>query len=215
MVYFFLTRAIEQIKKFDPEAFLPLNAHIGKSILLDVDLPLSGATPIYLFIEQDNIAVMRHVSAQSADFTLSGKLFDLGRFGLDYLQLDAQTSQAATIGLLHRHHIQCYGEMALLYAFQAMLKNIDLDWTHLWSSIVGDKLAFPIASFFKKSTHQIKKFTQNSLYSAKEYITYETNCLAPSIEIENWIEDIMILRNDSERLEKNLALLKKRIEHLT
>jgi ubiquinone biosynthesis protein UbiJ len=215
MFSFLLTKAIAKLKQVDPEVFTPLNPHIGKIVLLNITFPLSGSKLIYLLIAKNNIEVIHRGSTLSTDLSLTGKLFDLGRFGIDYLNLNSNAQQSEVITLLHRHHIQCIGDTGLLYAWQAVLKQADLDWTAFWAPLVGNKMAFPLTQFFKKTKHAADEIIQHNLHDFKDYVLYENTCLVTNQEAETWIEDILVLKNDTERLEKNIALLNSRIEKLT
>lgn len=213
IVLFFLATVFARIKNLDPDVFKPLHNHQGKVIALNIHSLFSGTKKVCLFIQTNQILVSE-ISTQNPDLTFSGKLFDLGRLGLAFLN-HSNASQSEWMRLLHQHHIQCYGDTGLLHALQAVLKQVDLDWTVLWASIVGDKLAFPVSQLFQKSKQYVSTASANNVYALKEYLLYEKNCFVPTTESEQWIDDIMILKNDTERLEKKLQLLNARIEKLS
>lgn len=214
LLSFFLTVAIAKIKKLDGDVFTPLNAHLGKVVQLNISSLFFGTQPLYLLIEQDNIAVLAHTLSASPDLTLGGKMADLGRFSIELISASRSTQPEWT-SLLHRNHLQCNGDTGLLQAFQQVLQYIDLDWSAFWASVVGNKFAFPVSQFFKKNKQVVGLSAENATHALKDYLLYEKNCFVPAIEIEQWIEDIMILKNDTERLEKNIYFLKARIEKLT
>lgn len=214
LVLFFLTTAFAKIKKLDPDVFKPLNSHQGKVIVLNIHSLISSTKKISLIIGSENITVSEVSNTQNADLTITGKLFDLGRLGLAFLN-HTYSPQSEWMRLLHQHHVQCYGDTGLLYALQAMLKQVDLDWTVLWASVVGDKLAFPMTQLFQKGKQFVDSTLNSNAHAFKEYVLYEKNCLVPTTELEQWIDDIMMLKNDTERLEKNLQLLYARVEKLS
>lgn len=214
MISLFLSAALAQIKKLDPEAFTPLSPFIDKVIQLNIGLPFSGQHSFYVLIQDNALTLTAPVASTSSDFVLEGKLFDFGRFTVEAIQKQAFSSKNEWIKLLHHHQIQCYGDLAILQAFQASLQNISIDWSALWAKVVGDKLAFPLTRLFKKNIARIDATLKNSMHSLKEYMLYETNCFASSIEVDNWIEQAIVLRNDTERLEKQIILLKNRFEKL-
>lgn len=211
---FFLKTAFAKIKKFDPDVFTPLSNHHGKVIALNIHGLLFGTKQIYLLIENNQINVFESYQVRTADLTITGKLSDLGRLGLAFVHY-SDAPQSEWMRLLHQHHVQCYGDMALLHALQAVLKQVDLDWTVLWASLVGDKLAFPATQLFQQGKRFVDSISQSSAHAFKEYVLYEKNCFVTTTELEQWIDDIMILKNDTERLEKNLQLLNARIEKLS
>lgn len=209
----FLSLVIQKIKQMDPDIFTPLNPHIGKTIQLNLNLNLNQK--YFLRIEKNNILLSytqtpTH-SAFIADLTLTAKLLDLGQFGLAYLQ----SNKTEFTHLLYRHHIQFIGDIALLEAFQTLLQQMDLDWTVLWSSIVGDKLAYPMTQIFKQTKNHLAGLAFNAQDSLKNYFLYENKYFVTKQELEHWIEKNMALKNNAERLEQNIALLKSRIEKLT
>ncbi len=213
IVSFFLKTAIAQIKKLDGDVFTPLNTHIGKLIQLNITSLFSGEKQYYLLIEKDHVAVLDYSPPASPNLVLTGKVADLSRLALE-LMAPIASHHSEWTSLLHRHQIQCYGDTALLQAFQQVIKAVDLDWSALWASVVGDKFAFPITQFFKKNKQFVATASQSTAHAIKEYLLYEKNCIVSGIEIEQWIEDIMILKNDTNRLEKNVHFLKARIEKL-
>ncbi len=213
IVLFFLKTAFAKIKKLDPDVFKPLLSHHGKVIALNIHTVLSGSKKIHLLIETNNILVSEQSYNPTPDLTITGKLFDLGRLGLAFLN-NNHASQSEWMRLLHQHQVQCYGDTGLLHALQAVFKQVDLDWTVLWASLVGDKLAFPVTQLFQKSKQYVYSASQNNIHALKEYLLYEKNCFVPVTESEQWIDDIMTLKNDTERLEKKLQLLNARIEKL-
>ena len=201
-----VNKAISFVKKLDPEVFTPLSLHAGKIIKLHIFLPFASSKTLFLEIKNNDI-VFTHSAPAAAlvDLTLSGKLSDFCRFGLNYQQSNA----------LQRNNIQCIGDTHLLQAWQTVLQHLDLDWTVIWAPVVGHKMAFSCTQLFKKGKDYISATKQSTAYSIKEYILYEKNAFVLNAEMEQWIESVMTLRNDTERLEKNITWLKARIEKLT
>jgi ubiquinone biosynthesis accessory factor UbiJ len=103
--------------------------------------------------------------------------------------------------------LEVTGDTELLRRFNVLLARVGFDPEELAAKLLGDGAAHRVVGglrqFFGWGRHAATRLGQDTA----EYLSEETQDLARSHEIEEWMEGVDGLREGADRLEARLALL--------
>ena len=138
-------------------------------------------------------------SATTPDLTISGSPMALAN-------MHWQNDQA--INLLDSG-VEVSGDVSLGQSLQAIVRRIDIDWEEHLSTLVGDVLAYNLGSLCKSTKSWCTTTVTSMQHNLRDYLQEESRHLPPAEEINDFLQDVDILRNDAERLFARWALLEK------
>lgn len=101
------------------------------------------------------------------------------------------------------------GDVVLAQDFQKILNNIDIDWEEQLSHWIGDTAAHKLGRIFKHTRAYIKETGKTIGMDISEYLRYEKNILPDRDEVDEFIADVDMLRNDAERIRQRIERLIK------
>lgn len=131
---------------------------------------------------------------------ISGSLQNLFKVGI------AQDKHQA----IKQHKIQFSGDAHTGIAMQQILSNLDIDWEAHMADIVGDTPAHLLGTGLKKAFNFGKAMMRSLQRNTNEYIHHETKLCPTPIELTHFYKAIHTLRNDVERLEAKVNLVKSK-----
>lgn len=181
---------LNRFLKLDPESNKILNNLAGKVVKLE----LNALTHYWLFTA-DAIVLAKNYSG-SADLVLRGSIFD-------FLHLAFPKKERALTAI----PIQVSGDMEFAKQFKEMFANLEIDWEEQLSHVIGDRVAFPIAQFFKLLKQWAKQSVMDLGQNMKDYIQAEADYLVPDEELQIFFVDVDNLRDDVARLEAQINSL--------
>ncbi len=192
-----LEAAINSYLRLDPDTIARLAKLSGKAILFEIS---DWNTKFYVLPNQNGIELNKRHDNE-ADAIISGTLNSLFNLGI------AKGANPA----LFKNKIEISGDMELGEEVRDIFSNIDIDWEEHLSRFVGDIAAHKISSSFKRIL-DIGKNTASTLgQNVKEFLQSESKQVPTAREVEQFVEDVSILRNDVDRAEARLnRLLAKR-----
>lgn len=123
---------------------------------------------------------------------------------LAFLAMNISSHQLADI---FAGKIKISGDIDTAQKVQNLFNNLNLDWEEYLSQYAGDPVAHYAGKFVKRSVHIVKKILSTVERNTSEYLQEEINILPTRIEIDNFLNQVDMLRNDIERLEANIRLL--------
>jgi ubiquinone biosynthesis protein UbiJ len=103
------------------------------------------------------------------------------------------------------------GDAELARRLQRMAERFDPDWQKPFADLFGDVLGVQIANGVAAALRQARDGGRRFAATAAEYVTEESRDVVPRAELEAFLDDVDILRDDAERLAARIARLKKRI----
>jgi len=109
--------------------------------------------------------------------------------------------------------IDISGDVALAQEFQAVLKNLELDWEESLSSLIGDTLARKAGNLIRGTARFITQTRHTLEADISEYLRYETEVLPDRAEIDEFNSAVDTLRNDVERLKIRITRLQQARGH--
>jgi len=192
-----LETSINLVLKQDSATLKKFSALQGKVLafeLTGLDLTL------YLFPNNEGVQV-QYIYESMADTTLQGSPLAFINMSLG----DASES-------FFSGQVRIKGDIELGQKFQRILNQLDLDWEEWLSAYTGDLIAFKTGSFVR-NLNSWGKDTLNILeLDAREYIQDESQLTPYSIEIDDFTNNISLLRDDTARLEARLSRLQKQLK---
>lgn len=196
-----LERSLNGLIALDPDALPRLARLHGKVIRLQ----LTGIELVLHFVpgHDGRLRLLGQIEGEP-DCSLSGSPFDLMRAS-DPKQGSAQ---------LFAGRVRIEGDQQLAQQFSEALAAIDIDWEEQLSRLTGDALAHEVGRATRGIRTQADRFASSATDNLSEYLTEEARLLPHRYEVEDFVDDVDVLRDDLERLEARIALLEKQaIQH--
>ena len=183
--------------KLDKDAVTSLKALQGKVIGLEIRNPAM----VLFFIPTDNsVQVMSEYDAE-ADVTMTGS-------ALAFMRLSNAENSAQS---LLNNGIEISGNMALAEQFSRIISEVEIDWEELLSTATGDIVAHQAGQFFQQSKGWLDDTAQAMRLNTSEYLQEESRVLPAEVEIQTYLDEVDVLRDDVERIEARLARLQSQL----
>lgn len=110
-------------------------------------------------------------------------------------------------GMTLSEEVSITGDLLLIQTLKNIFLSIDMDWEESLSQYMGDVAAHTACQWFRKITqyqqYAVKSFVRNS----KEYWQEELKYFPPRAELEDFFNDVDVIRNDVERLQARIDFL--------
>jgi ubiquinone biosynthesis accessory factor UbiJ len=120
------------------------------------------------------------------------------------LRLLADDDAAATLATLE-------GDTELAAALAKVLRGMSWEYEEDLSKLIGDIPAHQTAEFGRKVVNEIKSQSINLAQMLSEYLQEEHPMIAKKRHVHQFNQEVDILREDTERLEKHIEKLSKKI----
>ncbi len=164
-------------------------------------LPFSGKTVRFYMppaqasltiLEDGGLVVGGETSHADATINLSASLA---------LRLLAKDSDAMS-------QVRIEGDTELAKTLAKVLQNIKWDYEEDLSKVLGDISANKASAFAKDTAKEAKQQVVNFAEMAAEYWQEENPLIAKKRHVEDFVQQVDVLRDDVERLEKRLAKIR-------
>lgn len=107
--------------------------------------------------------------------------------------------------------VQITGDTELAHLFGKILAEMDVDWEEQLSHLTGDIVAHKLGNLVRDAGHWGTSALETMGMNLQEYLQQELQLLPVRWEIEGFLSDVDRLRDDSERLQARIALLRTRL----
>ena len=186
--------ALDLYLKQDPQARQRCATMEGKVIGLDITgLGLS----LYFLPGNEGIQVLGYYEGE-VDTQLSGSLVGFARLALESRE-DA----------LFKGAVDIKGDTETGQQFQDILANADWDWEEQLSHITGDVFAHQTGNLVRKSGQFINNSLATLEQDTSEYLQEEARLVPTQAEVAYFLEDVDLLRSDTDRLSARVERLLK------
>ncbi len=192
---------LNQLFAMDPETFARLARFKGRIIAFHIT---DMKQTLYFLPDQQGIQVISHYAGE-ADTVISGSLMAFSQMAMG----DEKSKTAAVF----KGDISISGDIALGQHFQALFKQLDIDWEEHLSHITGDVIAHSLGNLARGFLGWGKNTLNTMTLDVGEYVQYESRDIASGPEIHHFNEQIDRLRNDVERAEARLSRLLQTLEN--
>lgn len=189
-----LEAAINRYLRLDPETLARIQTLQGKMIKIVLT---DWSWQFFMIPREDGFELADLPESTPADTTISGNIRSFCKVGLNR----GKTST------LFKSNITISGDNELGENLRDILQKMDVDWEEHLSHYVGDTLAHKFSQGFSR-LHDIGKHVVDTLtLNLKEYVHHEAQVIPTQAEVEQFIHDVGLLRDDVERLETRIQRL--------
>ncbi|MEJ2552962.1 MAG: SCP2 sterol-binding domain-containing protein [Gammaproteobacteria bacterium] len=189
--------ALNRCLALDPETLSRLESMTGK--IVAVELRGLGVT-LHMAPHGGGIQLLRDY-AGTADAVISGAPLSLARVGLGEER-----------GLLFAGAVEINGDVSLGQHFEAVLRDMDIDWEEQLSRLVGDVAAHQVGNLVRDTLEWGAKSMDSLGRDMTEYLQEESRHLPQRDEVNEFLAAVDVLRDDTERLEARVKRLRGRLE---
>lgn len=187
-----LQTSINRYLALDPES--EKRMHVLSEKIIKIVLPHQT---IALQFSEGKIVVLSAIPPLF-DLVLTGTPFSFLRFALTK---DQQ---------IFKEDILVEGNLELAQEITDLFEQLDIDWEEIAARYVGDVPAYQLGKLKNKISHWNKNFREVITKNLAEYLHEEAE-LAPSKEaLQDFFNDIDLLRMDVDRLEARFKLLQEK-----
>ena len=188
--------AVNRYLSLDPEISRQLGDLDGRCIALDIRAP---EITIYCFPCAGGVALQSQYEGE-VDCHLSGSISGL----LKMIRSDNPAE------VLSKGEVTIQGESRVAQMFSDTLSQVDIDWEELLSKVTGDFAAHRIGNSLKAGRDWFLDGIRALQTDSTDYLQEESGILPTEVEIERFIQEVDVLRDDVERLEARLRRLEAR-----
>lgn len=187
--------AVNQYLSLDPEISAQLGGLEGRCIAIEISTP-----PIKLFcFPRAGGLSLQSVFEDEADCKISGSLAGV-------LKMIRSENPAE---ILSSGEVSILGDSRLAQDFSDTLSRMDIDWEELLSKLTGDFAAHRIGNVVRQGQHFLLDSLKAFRLDSSEYLQEESGILPTRVEIEKFIHDVDVLRDDVERLDAKIRKLER------
>ena len=188
-----LETALNTALRLDPEAFQRLEKFSGKVIALE----LQGLNlTLYLLPGPDGISLMTQYCAEP-DTILSGTPLAMAKMAL--------APNASNV--LFAGEVTIRGDVETGQRFKRLLDELDIDWEELVSRFSGDVVAHKLGNLVRATTTWGQQTLTILGQDAAEYLQQEGQDLPLPATVQQFMQAVDTLRDDTARLEARVARL--------
>lgn len=172
--------------KLDGEALPRLKRLQGQVIAFHITNP---QLLLYFIPATENVQVMSHYDREP-DVTLSGS-------ALAFMRLSTAEDSAKA---MLENRIQVDGNLGIAEQFSTIINEVDIDWEELLSQAVGDIVAHQAGQLARDTKGWLDDSAQAMRMNTTEYLQEESRLLPADAEIRQLLDQVDVLRGDSDRL---------------
>ncbi len=185
-------KILNQSLQWDPVSLAALEPLVGK--IIQVELQGLNMT-ISIFPDQQGVILLTDYEGP-ADVRVSAPPFTLLR---QLLQSEQPLAQQKMLNI--------EGEVHTLQRFVHILKHLEIDWEEQCSRFLGDWPAHTLSRWH----HQGQQYAQHQFSTLQrnwvEYLQEEVHYLPGQAEMQDFLNEVAILRDDVERLSQQIQRL--------
>ena len=188
--------AVNRYLSLDPEISQQLGDLEGQCIALDIT---ASKMTVYCFPYAGGVALQSEYDGE-ADCHIAGSVGGLLRM----IHGDNPTE------VLSKGEVSIQGESRVAQTFSDTLSRVDVDWEELLSNLTGDFAAHRIGNTLKAGGNWLLDGFRALQQDSTDYLQEESGILPTRVEIERFIQEVDVLRDDVARLEARLRRLEVR-----
>jgi ubiquinone biosynthesis protein UbiJ len=145
--------------------------------------------PLYLIPEPNKLSVYGRFEAEP-DTVLRGTPLALMRMGL--------VKHAGDV--LFAGDVEIRGDVELGQEFSEILEALDIDWEEHLSHVTGDLVAHKLGNAVRGMMSWGKQTTDTLSQDVTEYLQEESDTLPNADEVEDFLQQVDVLRTDVDRM---------------
>jgi ubiquinone biosynthesis protein UbiJ len=193
-----LEMALHHALRFDMESHEQLQRFAKRSIRIDV----TNLNIAVIARFTDDRILLETAGEHVADLMIKADSFAL-------LKLLQQPDS------LFSNQIQILGDVQFAKQLQDWQQHFDFDWEQQLARITGDTVAYPLAQSLRRGFDWLKYNRSEFEKSVAEYLREESHYLPDKSQIKRFMQNVDLLRADTDRLEARIKRLQNIIEKKT
>lgn len=190
--------ALNHALRFDMESHEKLQHFANRSIRIDI----TNLNIAVIARFTDDRILLEAAEEHVADLMIKADSFAL-------LKLVQQPDS------LFSNQIQIRGDVQFAKQLQDWQQHFDFDWEQQLARVTGDTLAYPLAQSLRRGFDWLKYNRSEFEQSLAEYLREESQYLPDKSQTERFMQNVDLLRADTERLEARIKRLQNLIEKKT
>lgn len=188
--------ALNRTLRLEPAVAADCGRLAGRVIALDVDGP---GWSFYIEFAEGGVRVLDQLDA-APDVRVAGGLSALLRLAWQVTQGESGVPQGLRVD----------GDTELLTRFNQLLARAGFDPEELAAGLVGDTAAHRLNQGLQKLFGWGRQTAATLGLDTAEYLREETRDLARAADVEDWMQAVDQLREDTDRLEARLRRIEER-----
>ncbi|QIK39029.1 sterol-binding protein [Caldichromatium japonicum] len=128
-------------------------------------------------------------------------------FGLLQLVLSKRKEHPLVTG-----EVEIQGDATLAHALSTALGRLDIDWEEQLARVIGDPFAYQVGRKMRAVQGWAGRTAETVAANLTEYLQEERRLLPSRYEVEEFLHEVDVLRDDVERLEAHLDRLAHRLQ---
>ena len=187
--------AINKVLPLDPDYQQKMKRLAGRVVAIYfTDLELQ----IYFIADEEQFTVLSSYVGK-ADVKLSGKSWDFFHMGIN-------NHNSGKTNLDSNIHFE--GDVVTGQNFAQLFAELNIDWEEALADVTGDIFAHQATKLGRHVGNWLKDVLSNSQDNLSEYMQEEIRITPTKIEIENFFDDINILKEDADKLSEQFKRFK-------
>jgi ubiquinone biosynthesis protein UbiJ len=192
-----LELALDRALALDPDTRAALAALEGREIAIALQAP---AIALRLRVEAGRLAVGPDRGAEpdlSLRTTLGAVL--------------AQLLPGPDPGALPVGQVRISGDAELARRIQQLVQRYDPDIEEAFTRVFGDVLGVQVARGVRRAFDGVRRAASGLARDTAEYLTEESRDLVPRAELDAFLDEVDVLRDGVERMERKIARVRERM----
>jgi len=190
--------ALNHTLRFDMESHEKLQRFASRSIRIDI----TNLNIAVIARFTDDRILLETAEEHVADLMIKADSFAL-------LKLVQQPDS------LFSNQIQIRGDVQFAKQLQDWQQHFDFDWEQQLARVTGDTLAYPLAQSLRRGFDWLNYNRSEFEQSLAEYLREESQYLPDKSQTQRFMQNVDLLRADTERLEARIKRLQNLIEKKT
>ncbi|MDX9739638.1 MAG: SCP2 sterol-binding domain-containing protein [Gammaproteobacteria bacterium] len=192
-----LERSLNTLLSLDEDAAKRLAPLRGKLVEISTRAP---SLRFYVDVDGDELR-LRSDAGRAPDTVISGSTLGMLRHGF------GDDAQAA----LQRGDMHIAGDLQAGTALRALFGQLDIDLEEQISRLTGDVLAHQLGNLARDLRRWAGDGADSLRHGLGEYLREESRLLADRHDTASFLDEVDILRNDTDRLQHRIARLQARL----
>jgi ubiquinone biosynthesis protein UbiJ len=187
-----------------PIAQVTINRLLGLDPEIQKQLILFNNKILYIEVKDISLKFAIRVNSDKLELISGCEKFNTSVRGnlLDLIEMAWKSKQNA-VGM--NKSIDISGDLDFLQGLKNILLKLEIDWEEQLSNVVGDVVAYNISKTVQNFCTWAKESITTLNLDLSEYLQEETRLLPTACELDNFMREVEILRDDVARLEAKIA----------
>lgn len=191
-----LESALNRVLALDPDTRAQLAALDGRRIVLRLQSAAGDSAPLslQLRVEGERLRVAAPDDEATPDLavrsTLGGLLGQIGRVLAPGLARSAPAPG----------RLRIEGDAELARHLQQLAQRFDPDWERPFAAVFGDVMGVQVAAMLRGALLQGRALGAGLARNSAEFLTEESRDVVGRAELDAFLDDVDVLRDDAERL---------------